>query len=294
MCHNTTTMEFQLRADSTNAHVEFQLKARSHDTLHSLYDFAGDEVVSQATYSRVMTDGYMSTLSFVKGAAEGIGLGLDSETLERWKRVTNAAYYIDDFVDTAENLQEACELYRQGMDLAFGHTSSQLAELDELPVAMDDRLMPAVILLKNSVSKLPDGQVALLRHAATSINTITIRKAQSEDLAEYASLLKREAYYTSILVTGSASQAVYDQPAFARFSEWCEQTLTLGTLGDHAIDLHDDSRRHLTAVRPTVSAVGRLALGVVSPGWRMVTSRSLRRATLASLWERSQFHHTER
>lgn len=270
--------------------MEFHLRARSIDTLTTVHVFNGDDLIDDDTYRCVMTDGYMSTLSFVKGAAEGIGLDLDSETLERWKRVTNAAYYIDDFVDTAPNTEAACRLYAQGMELAFGHSSQQLVESVQLPVATDDRLVPSIILLKNSVSELPPEQLAVLRQVALSINAITMCKTTCTDIKEYIRLLKEEARLTSVLVIGSASEAVCRQPGFEKFADWCELTLVLATLGDSAIDLRADSRRQLTGVKPTVAAMSRLALQVVSPGRAMIHDKTLRHATLASLGERSLFY----
>lgn len=270
--------------------MEFYLRARSKDTLTSVYQFEGDEMIDNQTYERCMTDCYMSTLSFVKGAAEATGLYLDGETLERWKRIGNAAYLIDDFIDTAPDIQTACDMYEERMHQAFESTSEEILNDTNLPPNVDDRLQPAIVLMKNSVDILPAPQLYQLKNAAAMINNITRGKQACDDIATYILLLKQEAYYTSLLITESASPEVRRQCPYPEFAAWCQHAMELGTLGDSAIDLKADNEQGITKVHPTVRNIAKLAIQVYRPGRAMVHTWPQGKATVGSLIERSQFY----
>ncbi|HET8884275.1 MAG TPA: hypothetical protein VFM68_02285 [Candidatus Saccharimonadales bacterium] len=272
--------------------MEFRLKSRSADSLSSVHQFAGDELVDSEMYERCMTDGYMSTLSFIKGAAESIGLDIDTETMERWKRVCNAAYLIDDFLDTAPDIETACTQYEAGMEQAFQVSGEAL--LDEEPPTpdADERLPSAILLLKNSVSTLPDNQLTSLKEAATAIGDITRRKTTCDNTADYTYLLKREAFHTSVLIAASTSQTVQQQAQFPDFVQWCQHAMELGTLGDCAIDLKQDNEQQITAVKPSVKNIAKIALQAYKPGRAMIHTVTQRRATIGSLVERSKFRRS--
>ncbi|HEX7484417.1 MAG TPA: hypothetical protein VF281_04695 [Candidatus Saccharimonadales bacterium] len=272
--------------------MEFHFHADSRDILVSVHTFDEDYLVDQETYSRIMSDGYMSTLSFAKGAAESLGLDIDSESMERWKRIIAAAHQFDDFVDNAPDIRAACELYVEGLNLALSQDTYRMIETIDLPpdADIDDRLIPAVILLKNSVRNLPQEQLAILRHAALAINEITERKTTCDNLEQYITLLKRESYYTSILVSGSASENMYTQPSFERFADWFAQAITAGVMVDNAIDLRDDNEQKVTAVKPNIRAVSKLALQAAKPGFAMIHDIPSMNATRGSLRERLHFY----
>ena len=268
--------------------MEFDFRSDSYDVLTSVYTFDGDYLVNDETYRHIMSDGYMSTLSYVKGAAENIGLDIDNETMERWKRIINAGHLFDDYIDTAPDIHAACKLYAHGLEYALSHESLEFDQA-EIPEDADDRLVPAVILLKNSVAGLPMEQLAVLRQAALAINTITEQKTSCGDIKQYIKLLKREAYYTSVLQAGSASTYMYEQPAYATFCNWFTQALTAAVMGDNAIDLRQDYQQRITAVKPTILAISRLALQTIAPGRAMIHDSIARNATYGSLSERLRF-----
>ncbi len=272
--------------------MEFHLRARSEDTLKPVYQFDGDEVVEAESYEQCMANGYMSTLSFVKGGAEALGLDLDNETVERWKRVCNAAYLIDDFLDTAPDIQTACNMYEASMARVFEATNEQLLNDSSLPPGTDKRLQPAIVLLKNSVGTLSEGRVAQLKNAAATINDIARQKQSCDDPAQYVSFLKREAYYTSILITESASEEVRRQDAYPEFIRWWQHTMALAILGDTAIDLKKDYEQGVTKVAPTVRNIAKIALHGYLPAHAMIHTVPQRRATISSLIERSKFYRT--
>jgi hypothetical protein len=270
--------------------MEFNLKARSSDTLMSVYCFEGDDDIDDLAYTECMADGYMSTLSFVKGAAKSIGVHLDTETLERWKRICNAAYLIDDFLDTAPDIETACDMYAENMELAFRTTNEQILQTSERMPDVGSKLATAIVLMKNSVSTLSENQLSLLKEAATNINAVTRLKLTCSNTDEYVALLKREAYDTSILISESASDSVRMQRRYYDFTVWCQNSITLGTLGDSAIDLRQDNLQGIINVRPSCSAVGKIALEAFHSGHAMIHTNRQRRGTIGSLLERSQFY----
>lgn len=270
--------------------MEFNLKARSADTLTSVYPFDGDEDVSDGAYEECMTDGYMSTLSFVKGGAESIGVHLDAETLERWKRICNAAYLIDDFLDTAPDIETACDMYSENMELAFHVTNRQILNTSQTTLEVDNKLTTAIVLMKNSVSTLSDDKLSQLKNAASDINIITRKKLACENTNEYVKLLQQEAYATSILISESASDDVRLQRRYGDFRLWCQNTITLGTLGDCAIDLRQDHQQGIMKVQPSVTAVAKIALQAVHTGRAMIHTNRQRQGTIGSLIERSKFY----
>lgn len=270
--------------------MEFNFRAESDDVLRSVHAFSDDFLVDDETYRSIMSDGYMSTGSFVVGAAKKFGLDVDSETMERWKRVISAGHLFDSYIDNATDIHAACDFYAYGLDLVLSHDSLNAIETIEVPEDADDRLIPAIILLKNSVAELPAEQLAILRHAALAINTITKQKTSCDDVQRYIELLKRESYYTSVLQSASASACMYEQPGYTAFCDWFAQALTAGVMGDNAIDLRKDYDQHITAVKPSVRAISRLALQAIPPGRAMVHDIAPRKATIGSLRERMHFY----
>lgn len=269
--------------------MEFNLRARSYDTLTSVYPFKDDELIDAKTYEHCMSDSYMSKISFVKGAAEASGLDLDGETLERWKRIMNAAYLIDNFVDTAPDIQTVCDIYEARMYQAFEESSEEILHDMSLPADVDERLRPAIVLLKNSVGILPSPQLYQLKNAAKKINELTREKEACEDPAVYIELLKQEAHHTSTLIIESASPEVKRQQHYPEFALWCRHAIAVGTLGDSAIELRKDHEQGITKITPTVRNIARIALQACNPGRAMVHTWPQGKATVGSLWERSKF-----
>jgi len=270
--------------------MEFDFRAESDDVLRSVHTFNDDFLVDDETYRSIMSDGYMSTGSFAVGAAKKFGVDIDSETMERWKRVISAGHLFDDYIDTASDIHAACKFYAYGLDLVLNHDNLEYIDAIEIPSDADVRLIPAIILLKNSVADLPTEQLAILRHAALGISTITEQKTLCNNTQQYIELLKREAYYTSVLQSASASAYMYDQPGYEALCDWFAQALTAGVMGDNAIDLRQDYEQRITAVKPTMLAISQLALQAIAPARAMVHDTTPRKATISSLRERLHFY----
>ena len=271
--------------------MEFDFRALSIDTIKSIYHFSGDELVDEDTYERCMTGGYMSTVSFGVGAAKSLNLQIDGETLERWKRICNAAYLIDDFVDNAQDTEAACDLYDESMGQVFEMTNEQILDSENLPNGASELLPPAIVLMKNSVMTLSQARLEKLKEGAMGINNITREKLDCDNMTSYITLLKQEAHYTSALISESVSESVAQQDAYPQFSLWCRQLMEMAILGDGTIDMKDDSKHDIMKIRPSVGNLGKLALQAYGSGRKIMKSKPQRRATYASLIERIKFYH---
>ncbi|MET0980080.1 MAG: hypothetical protein ABWX90_02390 [Candidatus Saccharimonadales bacterium] len=269
--------------------MEFDFRARSVDTIKPIYHFPGDELVDEETYEQCMTGGYMSTISFGVGAAKSLGLQIDAETLERWKRICSAAYLIDDFVDNAHDTKTACDLYDESMRQVFEMTNEQILNKANLPNGASELLPPAILLMKNSVMALSQAQVQQLQESAMGINNITREKLGCDDMMAYITLLKQEAHYTSALISESVSENVYRQPTYPQYELWCRQLMIMAILGDSTIDMRDDSRHDIMKIQPSIANLGKLALHAYGAGRKIIKSKPQRRATYASLIERAKF-----
>lgn len=270
--------------------MEYNLRAHSADILQPVHHFPGDEIIEQDVYESCMNGGYMSTLSFIIGGAKALKLDIDQETLERWKRICNAAYLIDDFIDNAADTRTACDLYDSSMQEVFHTTNSELLASPLAPIDADSRLLPAIILMKNSVASLPAEYILTLQQNALGISKIARLKIECPDVQHYVNLLKEEAFHTSSLITESASQNLQAQTSYSDFKVWCQQLMHMAILGDSTIDLRDDNRHEVTKVAPTVRNIAKIALHAVTAGRAIVRNRPQRQATIMSLIERSRFY----
>lgn len=272
--------------------MEFDFRAKSTDTLKPIHYFDGDEMIDSDTYERCMTGGYMSTVSFGMGAAKSLGMQIDTETLERWKRICNAAYLIDDYVDNEPDTTIACDLYDASMERALELTNDQILDKANLPPGADELMLPAIVLMKNSVSNLPERRLASLKNAATEIGVIARQKQTCDQTDKYVSLLKDEAYFTSRLITESVSDDVREQPEYRQFTVWCIQLMEMAILGDSTIDMRDDSKQHVMNIEPTMRNMAKLALQAFGSSRKIVRDAPQRKATIASLIERSKFYRS--
>lgn len=270
--------------------MEFNLRARSFDVLMPVHHFAGDEAITLETYEQCMTGGYMSTLSFILGGAQTLGLEIDAETLERWKRICSTAYLIDDFVDNAPDTAAACDIYEASMGRALELTNTDILDVSNLPPGADEKLLPAIVLMKNSIATFTDERMMTLKDSAMDITAIARLKINCDTVPAYVSLLAKEAHSTSNLITESASDAVRSQTPYLEFQLWFRRLMQMAILGDSVIDLRDDSKQHVTEVIPTVRNMAKIALHAFAAARTIVHDSPQRRATIGSLLERSKFY----
>ena len=76
--------------------------------------FTHDEAIDPQTYARLMTGGYSAIAAYITAGTQPAGVTLDPTTEERWRRLTCASYYIDEYIDTADNIEQAHHLYESG------------------------------------------------------------------------------------------------------------------------------------------------------------------------------------
>lgn len=268
--------------------MKFELQYQSVDFLSSSYAFPGDESVSQEVYRKCITSGYVSSVCTLTGAAESFGLDIDAETFERWKRMGAAGGLIDDFIDDSPDPGIAHELYNEGL----ARSVMLVDGWNDIspPPWTDDRLLPAIKLLANSVEILPGAQIEKLVAAAKIIGESSITKSECADTKKYIRLLKQEALATSMLIYDSASDVVREQNGFEAFTVWCRNAMELGTLADSSRDLWVDNRNELTKVGATVLNSVRIARHLHRPIRAMIHPRSNLIATCRSLLVRRKFY----
>lgn len=268
--------------------MKFELRAGSPDFLRPSYIFPGDEDIDQETYRRCITSGYVSSACTLVGAAEGFGLNMDSETFERAKRIGSTAGLLDDFLDDSPDRETSHALYTEGLTRVFMPVDDR--KDTPIPEWVDERLLPAVKLLANSVVVLPIERVDALVDSARSIGNAMIAKAECNDLQEYIELLRGEALATSALIYESVSESVRTQEGFEEFTVWCRNAMEFGTLADSSRDLRRDNRAGLTKVGASVMNSMRIAFQIRRPARSLLHPQSNLAATCRSLIARSKFY----
>lgn len=270
-----------------NYNMEFTPRPDSMEMQTPVHTFPGDRHVTKEQYRACINHGYVSSVPTVAGAARAHGIGVDTETFERWKRTAAAASLLDDFLDTSGDLESAYRLYTQGVHYFRGWSEAPVA-----PEEADERLEPGIILLGNAVSGLPQEQQGMLCEAAESIAFIALWKAgcwYPDDEADYsrpdmfAELIKYEAADTARLITETASKSVREHPNFERFSTWCTQAITLGALVNNTLDLKEDYEHELVQVAPTPINRLRIACRVGAPALAMTQDWQNMAATTRSV-----------
>lgn len=279
--------------------MAFNVRAGSPDMLGPVHVFPGDEHTVPETYRRVIFSGYISTVATVLGGAQGYGLTIDPVTFERWKRIGAAAGLLDTFLDESADPDQASALYDQGLSLAFDDRSDPRP-----PDWVDGRLEPAVRLLRNSVRSLPAHLIEALLDSSKFIGRAVLGKARCTHVRDYVRLLKLEAFHSSRLIHGSASDDVREQAGFSEFQRWCTNSLQLATLLDSTWDLWADNRSGQTGVPASMLNSARIAIHGYRPYRALTRPRRNRRATLSAIVSRCRFsllpttiamrHHTPR
>lgn len=273
--------------------MELAPKPGSMEMRTPVYTFPGDRHISKEKYWAFISQGYVSSVPTVAGAAHGFGIDVDAETFERWKRTFAAASLLDDFLDTSFDIDKAYELYIQGID--YFRCQS---EAPTPPLGIDERLEPGLILLGNSTSVLPQENQATLYDAAHAIAHIALWKSgrsKPDNITDYSQpknfteLLKSEATYTSKLVKETTTEYVRNQSGFELFSTWCDNALVLGTVVNHTLDLRQDFRNEVTQVKPTLVNRARIAKHIAKSVLAMTSNSKNLNATMQSLYSNWEY-----
>lgn len=247
-----------------------------------MHSYEGDEFISQQSYRACMQGKYGSLVPGFIGATSNLGLSVDLDTAERWKRVAVAGGMLDTFLDDSPDREAAVDLYKQGI----GHIRNDY-DKPKLPYWADEQLEPMMQLLDNSIRTLPDERKDVLLNAAEIIADISLEKTAITSVSAYIQLLRLEGQLSGLLFSESASDAVYKQPGYDRFATWVFKLMEAGTLVDSAIDINRDRIAGLTFVNPTNMNQARLAVSglaglyAVVHGPNLRTTLSARRAVKA-------------
>lgn len=264
--------------------MSFNLRASSSDFLTPVYTFPGD-AIDPETYRHTIFNGYVSSVATIYGGARGYNLDIDAETFERWKRIGAASGLLDDYLDSSPDTESATRAYTEGLCSIFGVASDDF----HAPEWANKSLEPAVRLMSNSVAVMPTESIHSLVNAARFIGDAVLAKSHCTDVDDYIEILKQEAYQSSLLIHGSVSDYVRDQPNFPRFARWCTHAIQLGTLVDCTWDLRTDKKHGITGVAATVPNSIRIARNIRPPISGMVNRPADRHATLRGLYARSRF-----
>lgn len=265
--------------------MEFEINHRSQEMRKSVYVFPGDEQVSVDEYQECIGVGYVSSLATIIGATERYGLEVDTETFERWKRISAAAHHIDSFLDESNDRQEAYERYMQGIAYHQGRTGAIPDTAEITP-----RLKNSIILMDNAVSVLSPQRHDRLLGLAQTIGDISQRKTVCIDAQEYTRLLRKEGISCGLIISESASDHVRSQPAFELFAIWAVNALEFGTLQDSLKDLRMDANTGLTGVEFNIYNSLIIALSARRSFSALTRNRLPRSATIASLRRYRRFY----
>lgn len=264
--------------------MAFNLRAGSADIMTPVHIFDGDNL-SPELYRQTIFNGYITSVSTIYGAARGYGLDIDSETCERWKRIGAAAGLLDDYLDTSPDFRTANMAYNEGLSALF----CTMADSFHIPDESSKSLDPAITLLRNSITTMPEANVRSLMQAAKFIGNIAVTKSQCSDITMYIQQLKEEAFYSSQLIYDSASDFVRDQPNYYRFSQWCVHAIQLGTLVDSTWDLWTDKKQDRTGIEASVPNACRIVREIRPAVAGMLKQPADRHATVMALLARRRF-----
>lgn len=228
--------------------------------------FPDDDKISPSTYAQLMSDGYSAIMAYVRSGSKAGGVALDDITEERWRRLTVASYYIDEFIDSAEDTEYAHSLYEKGLTAALdGHDVSQLAHEWSEGLALNPLLEPSIVALQNSVTNITAEQRQNLHHDASIINSAAVEKSLAADIDTYIDILRAESDAMTDLYDNTATSTVTEQSHYPRFSRTYHQIMRVAVFGDSAVDLKDDYDQGITQVPPTPRNIGKLAMQAITP-----------------------------
>lgn len=253
---------------------DYERTAVANHGLAPLATFAGDEAVTPEVYAECITGRYSNVAHRIQAAAESLGLKVDPETAERWRRVCGVADRADTFLDESPDRRSAVKAFQDFMVAPHGGGKS----LSFFP-GSDELLWPSVVLLCNAIDSLPLEQQDNLTTAAHLIGTISLEKAVCKEPRKYGRLLDLEARLTALLLSESVSASVRRQPAFEAFSICTQQIMISAVRGDCALDLRRDYQANLTAVQPHLINSLRVAAGGLKNVRWLMHHRSYRAAS---------------
>lgn len=231
--------------------------------------FPGDEAIDAQTHQRLARGGYSAIVAYITAGTRPAGVVLDSITEERWRRLTFASYYIDEYIDSSDNPEQAHHYYDMGLSAALGDEDLQkLADSMPAMQTANTLLLPSIIALKNSIAGTSTKQREQLRSAALTISDVALEKASTHSVDRYIEILGAESDAMVDLYDHSATGSVTGQPSYARFSQNLHDVMRVAVYGDSTLDLRSDYEQGVTQVAPTPHAIGKLALQTVAPAWR--------------------------
>ncbi|MBM3210382.1 hypothetical protein FJZ39_03540 [Candidatus Saccharibacteria bacterium] len=238
----------------------------------NVHYFPGDEAISPARYESAIQGGYLSCVTFTYGAARSFGLPIDTETFERWKRITTATKKIDDYID--DDTQRYADVLAHA-DPSTSSLSSLLADANT--TILDQPTYDNLALLEHSVSPYPE-QYQQLFYSAAEVAKIGLAKRRAQSVDQYKILLEQEALATAPLLYNSVSSSVKDHSNYSKFTDWCQYALELGTLADSGQDLMRDKQEGLISFDVTACH----ALSIALSGRTAAHGMLKRRASLAT------------
>lgn len=222
---------------------KLEMSPNSKDFMSSAHIFPEDEAIAPEEYALCCKEKYVSSVATVVGAAESYGLDIDSETFERWKRISVNANLLDVFLDESSDRDYALDLYLSGVAYFRGD-----ADYPRAPDFLDPRLETSIKLMYNSVAVMPRERIDSMLDIAGMIGLMSRVKSQCGDINSYIALLKEEGRISGLLVSESVSDYVRSQPDYEYFARWAVSALEFGTLQDSFKDLENDSKTGLTRV----------------------------------------------
>lgn len=250
--------------------MKLHMKSRHEPSLTPVEVFPGDTEEALSVYPEVMSAKYLASLEYLAAGARALDVNIDPITKERWRRLAVASYYIDDFIDTATNKDEAHVLYELGLRTALGETITAGEAARLYGTKRDPLLLPSIELLRSSVADASPDALGHLRVAALTINNIARDKVDIDDVTGYIEALHEEVTATVSLIDHTAHEATTGQPGYPKLHEVMHNAMQVAVFADSVLDLRDDYEQGVTRVAPTIRHMGRLALQAVRPARKLV------------------------
>lgn len=250
--------------------MKLHMKSRHEPSLTPVEVFPGDAEEALSVYPEVMSAKYLASLEYLAAGARALDVNIDSITKERWRRLAVASYYIDDFIDTATNKEEAHTLYELGLRTALGETITAEETARLYGTKREPLLLPSIELLRSSVVDASPDALEHLRAAALTINDVARDKADIDDVASYIEALHEEVTATVSLIDHTAHEATAGQPGYPKLRKVMHNAMQVAVFADSALDLKDDYEQGVTKVTPTIRHMGRLALQTLRPARKLV------------------------
>ena len=250
--------------------MKLHMRSRQEPLLTPVETFPDDSEGGLSMYPDIMSAKYLASMEYLEAGAVALNVKIDSITRERWRRLAVTSYYIDDFIDTADNKEEAHALYALGLQAALGEEVAEGEVSRLLGTERDPLLLPSIELLRSSVMSASPDALIRLRTAALTINDAARDKANTDDIKQYVEILNEEIAATVDLLDHTAHETTTVQAGYAKLREVMHNAMQVAVFADSALDLKDDYEQGVTKVTPTARHIGRLALQAVRPARALI------------------------